>query len=191
MLNLASETAPGWVDRIWPHIDTLLVDHAHCEKKAAGSAVNLMFRYPHIDAILNPLSAIAREELEHFDLVLDVIRARGIRFARLEPSPYAGRLHKALRPGDPGRLIDSLLICALIEARSCERMKLLAEGLPDPGLAAFYGDLLESEARHFSTYVHMAEALAPRADIQARLRELAVHEAAVIADAPDEPRMHN
>ncbi|MEZ4317688.1 MAG: tRNA-(ms[2]io[6]A)-hydroxylase [Myxococcota bacterium] len=190
MLRLASDTPVGWVGRMVPHLDVILVDHAHCEKKAASTAINLMFRYPHLDVLLKPLSALAREELTHFEAVLDVLTARGVRFHRLRPSGYAGRLREKVRQGETEALIDTLLCCALIEARSCERMKLLSEHLPEPDLASFYADLLESEARHFSTYLHMAEALAPREDVQGRLTELADHEAAVLDEAPDEPRLH-
>lgn len=191
MLNLASETDPKWAQRMEAHVPTLLIDHAHCEKKAAGTALNLMFRYPHLGELLRPLSALAREELEHFDAVLDRMEERGVEFGRIEPSPYAGKLRKALRKGEPEALIDTLLCCALIEARSCERMKLLAEGLSDASLATFYASLLESEARHFAVYLRMAETLVPREDVQHRLNELAVVEAEVLSTMPTTPRMHN
>jgi len=191
MLNLASETDPAWVQGLLPHLDVLLIDHAHCEKKAAGSAIQLMFRYPHIEALLRPLSALAREELEHFDLVLDLLADRGVAFGRLAPSPYAAGLRKAVRTGEPERLVDTLLCSALIEARSCERMKLLAEHLPDSELAAFYGSLLESEARHHALFLQLAEQLVPREVVRHRLAELAVHEAEVLAGVDDTPRMHS
>lgn len=189
MLNLASETPAAWVDTVLPVLDTVLLDHAHCEKKAASTAMALLFRYADEPALMRPLSELAREELRHFEAMLDILEARGVPFERQVPSTYAKRLHGAIRKG-PDHLVDTLLVCALIEARSCERMKLLSEGLPEPELAAFYGDLLASEARHFSTYVRLAERYRPRDEVAARLGELAAHEAAVITDGPPEERLH-
>lgn len=190
MLSLASETPPTWLPRVLPDLAELLVDHAHCEKKAASTALALLFKYPERAELLRPLSELAREELRHFEAVLDLLAARDIAFRRLVPSAYAKRLRKAVRTTEPECLIDTLLCCALIEARSCERMKLLSEGLPDAELARFYGELLASEARHFAIYLEMAETLAPRAAIKARLDELASHEALAISGAPPLPRMH-
>jgi tRNA-(ms[2]io[6]A)-hydroxylase len=168
----------------------LLVDHAHCEKKAAGMAVNLVFRYAQYDALLEPLSRLAREELVHFEQVLALLRARGERFRILRPSPYAGRLRRATRTHEPARLLDTLLCGALIEARSCERFALLAEAAPDPKLRDLYACLLASEARHHGVYLKLAEGIAPAPEVGARLEELAGHEARVLAEVPPLPRMH-
>ncbi|MCA9572894.1 MAG: tRNA-(ms[2]io[6]A)-hydroxylase [Myxococcales bacterium] len=189
MLSLRSETPVAWVGSVLPVLDEVLVDHAHCEKKAASTALGLLFRYADHEVVLRPLSELAREELRHFESLLDILEARGIRFERQIPSRYAGRLHEAVRRG-PHHLLDTLIVCALIEARSCERMKLLAENLEDDELAGFYADLLASEARHFSTYLHLAEHFEPREVVQARLAELAAHEADVLATGPQEPRLH-
>ncbi len=195
MLNLASETDERWLDLVLPHLDVLLLDHAHCEKKAASTAVGLIFRYPEYPQLALPLSELAREELEHFELVVKLMRERGQEFRRLRPSPYAARLLEGTRGQEPHRLLDTLLCCALIEARSCERMKLLSERLPDidAELAELYGSLLASEARHHRSYVDLARAceLADEATIKRRLAELAEHEARVLAEAPSIPRMHN
>lgn len=191
MLHLASDTPRAWVDEAEHHIDLLLLDHAHCEKKAASTAINMMFRYADKPRLVRAMTALAQEELEHFDQVLDIIEARGGQFARLEPSPYAGRLMSAVRRDEPNRLVDTLLCCALIEARSCERMKQLADHLSDPELAQTYADLLACEARHFQTYVDLALETAPEADVRARLKELAAHEASVLAKAPQAFRMHS
>jgi tRNA 2-(methylsulfanyl)-N6-isopentenyladenosine37 hydroxylase len=191
VLNLAAPTAPGWATRMRAQLDDVLVDHAHCEKKAASTAVSLLFRYPERTTLLAPLAALAREELTHFEQVLAVLAARGLAFHRQVPSPYAAALTKAIDPQEPARLVDTLLCMALIEARSCERMKLLADALADdPLLASLYGGLLASEARHHHAYVALAEALAPAATVRARLRELAVHEAAVLAATPPMARLH-
>lgn len=190
MLNLAAPTDPAWLGRVRANLDELLVDHAHCEKKAASTAVSLLFRYPERPALSAALSAIAREELTHFEQMLAVLASRGVVLGHQRPSPYAGRLLEAVRREEPARLVDTLLCLALIEARSCERMKLLAEGLDDAALVQLYTGLLASEARHHHTYVELAETLVPAAEVRARLRELAQHEATVIADAPPWARMH-
>lgn len=190
VLRLASSTPSAWVALAQARIAETLVDHAHCEKRAASTALGLVFRHADHADLLEPLSRLAREELEHFELVLALLRRRGIAFARVAPPPYAARLHAAVRGREPARLLDTLLCCALIEARSCERTGLLADGLEDAELAAFYRDLLAAEARHHASYLEMALEVAPRAAVMGRLRELARHEAAVLADAPQGPRLH-
>jgi len=172
-------------------MDTLLLDHAHCEKKAASTAINLIFRYQDRASLMRPLSELAREELRHFEAVLDLLEERGLPFCPLEPSAYARRLHGQVRRAEPERLLDTLLCCALIEARSCERMKLLSERLPDPQLAAFYGELLASEARHFTMYCDLAGELCGHEAARARLPQLAAHEAEVLRTAVVEPRLHS
>lgn len=190
MLGLAAPTSPAWLARALAHLDEVLVDHAHCEKKAASTAVSLLFRYPERHALLPVLSALAREELAHFEQMLVLLARRGTPYGRLTPSPYATELLAAVRGDEPERLLDTLLCLALIEARSCERMKLLAEAVDDEELGAFYRGLLASEARHHHRYVELATTVAPEATVRARLRELAAHEAAVLAAAPPLPRMH-
>ena len=191
MLRLKSETDPRWADRALAALDELLVDHAHCEKKAASMALTLMFRYPERSELLRPLSALAREELEHFEQVLAHIEARGRRFRKIGTGGYAARLLKVVRSGEPARLLDTLLCCAVIEARSCERMKLLAENLEDPKLAGLYRSLLASEARHHHGYVEMAMERFGRDVARARLAELAAHEAEVLATPGPVLRMHS
>jgi tRNA 2-(methylsulfanyl)-N6-isopentenyladenosine37 hydroxylase len=193
MLHLASTTPPEWAPRVLADLDTILLDHAHLEKKAAQMALTLLYRYPDQPALLRPLSELAREELEHFEQVLGHLEARGHRFGKLYPAPYASRLMSAVRRDEPNRLLDTLLVCALIEARSCERMTRLAQALGDePALEAFYRGLLASEARHHALYVDLACQIFDDAVVRPRLAELATHEAAVLAQAPtDEPRLHN
>jgi tRNA-(ms[2]io[6]A)-hydroxylase len=193
MLSLASQTDPAWARRASENVDEVLLDHAHCEKKAASTAINLIFRYPNYPGLMIPLSELAREELEHFEQVVSLIRKRGLEFVRQKPSPYAGRLLAEVRTFEPMRLLDMLLCCSLIEARSCERMQLLAEELTDPDLRELYKGLLACEARHHATYVDLARdlELVPEDELRARLTELAQHEARVLEAAPDVPRMHN
>lgn len=192
MLNLASDTEPGWVQRAESRLDHLLLDHAHCEKKAASTAINLIFRYQMRPELVRPLSELAREELEHFERMLDILEERDIAFEILQPSPYAGQLMKLVRRGEPDRLLDTLLVLSLIEARSCERMKRLSEELEDAELRVLYKDLLASEARHHHGYVDLAIGYFGREVTLPRLKELAAEEARILVEGPrDVVRMHN
>jgi len=190
VLKLASETSPAWTTRALEQLDEILLDHAHCEKKAAGVALTLLFQYPERASFQAPLAALAREELAHFEAMLGVLAARGIAFRRQRPSAYAGRLRSAVAAREPERLLDTLLCSALIEARSCERLGLLAEAVADPELARFYASLRAAEARHHGLYVELACELAPRERVAARLAELAAHEARALAEGPALPRLH-
>lgn len=189
MLRLAASTPLSWASVQKKNLAEVLLDHAHCEKKAASTALALLFRYQHLTDLVRPLSEIAREELEHFEQCLTVLKEHDVAFVRQKQSPYAARLRAACRDSEPERLLDTLLCCALIEARSCERMKLLADELDEP-LATFYRELLASEARHFTTYVAMARRHFDHEMVDARLDELAVHEAQVISQPPHLPRLH-
>jgi tRNA-(ms[2]io[6]A)-hydroxylase len=191
MLSLHAATEGRWLDQVTPHLDELLIDHAHCEKKAAGVAMNLIFTYvEHVEVCL-VLSAIVQEELDHFRMVLDLLERRGIAFRRLRPSRYGERLQALVRKEEPGKAADRFLVASLIEARSCERFGLLRDRLADRELAAFFGGLFESEARHHSTYVRLARLLAPHEDVPRRLAELAEAEARIIGEGDDVPRMHS
>lgn len=192
MRLIASRSEPGWAAYALAHLDEVLVDHGHLERKAAGTAVRLLFQYPDRAALQAPLSALAREELAHFEGVLEQLARRGVAFGRQQPSSYAGRLRAEARSRDPERLIDTLLCCALIESRSCERLGLLAEALArvDPELAHFYRGLERAEARHQNVYVELAETVAPAGEVRERLAQLARHEAAVVAALPRAPRLH-
>jgi tRNA-(ms[2]io[6]A)-hydroxylase len=191
MLNLASKTDPSWVESALSDLDELLLDHAHCERKAAGMALRLMFRYPDQPFLHDPLSRLAREELAHYEEVLRAMAVRGGSMRRQRPSPYAGRLYHCVRSAEPERLLDTLLACALIEARSCERFQLLADAVDDPKLSALYHGLLASEARHHGSYLELAVQASDGDSAQARLRELAQREAEIIADPTPMVRMHS
>ncbi|HWA99551.1 MAG TPA: tRNA-(ms[2]io[6]A)-hydroxylase, partial [Pirellulales bacterium] len=160
MLSLKSATLPRWITQVNENLEEVLIDHAHCEKKAAGVAMNLIVAYVDQVDLVRECSAIVTEELDHFRQVIDLCLERGIRFRRLKPSNYAGQLHALVRKQEPGRAVDRLLVAGLIEARSCERFALLREGVRDPQLAEFYGSLFESEARHHGTYVKLAKLFA-------------------------------
>lgn len=191
MLSLKSATSPRWLEQILGCVEELLLDHAHCEKKAASTAMNLIFSYVDRVDLVRDLSEIVVEELDHFRQAIALVEARGIRFRRLKPSAYGSRLGETIRKNEPGRAVDRLLVAGLIEARSCERFSLLVEHLPDRPLAEFYRSLFESEARHHSTYVRLAKLFAPDAAVDARLDELAAAEAQIIARGDVLPRMHS
>ncbi len=123
MLSLKSSTAPWWLDTVEENLADILIDHAHCEKKAAGTAMNLIFAYVDKVELVRELSAIVNEELEHFGQVLDLIESRGLRFRRLTPSSYGRQLNDLVRKQEPGKAVDRLLVAGLIEARSCERSR--------------------------------------------------------------------
>jgi tRNA-(ms[2]io[6]A)-hydroxylase len=191
MLNLHSPTPERWLRQVSANLEELLIDHAHCEKKAAGTAMNLLFAYVENAELCRAMTEIVQEELSHFHLVMDLLGRRGIRFRRIRPSQYADRLRTLIRKLEPGRAVDRLLVAALIEARSCERFGLLRDRLPDAELATFYGGLFESEARHHSTYVRLAKDFAAEAAVRQRLEELAAAEARVIAEGEEAPRVHS
>ena len=155
---LPCETPDSWIAVATrpENLSLLLTDHAHCEKKAASTAMTLMFRYVDRPDLLNKMSRLAREELIHFEQVLAIMQDRGMEYGHLTSSRYAGGMRKHVRTSEPGRLIDTLIIGALIEARSCERFAKLAPFLDEP-LAKFYRSLLKSEARHYQDYLFLAQ----------------------------------
>lgn len=153
---LPCRTPQAWIDNALVNQDLLLIDHAHCEKKAASTALSLMYRYVDNPDLLHKMSRLAREELRHFEQVLALITARGLNYCHLTPARYAAGLRVAVRTTDPDRLVDLLVIGAIIEARSCERFAALAPYL-DAELAGFYNGLLKSESRHYRDYLALAE----------------------------------
>lgn len=196
MLNLESVTSGRWLAEVDRGLDEILIDHAHCEKKAAGTAMNLLFAYVDQVELAREMTGIVREELEHFHMVLDLLERRGIPFRKLSPSGYGRKLNDLVRRQEPWKAVDRLLVAGIIEARSCERFDLLAHRFAsgssaDPELAAFYGGLFESEARHHSTYVRLARLFAPEDAVRDRLRELAAAEAGILAEGEPLPRMHS
>ena len=168
-----------------------MLDHSHCELKAANNALNLIFRYPSYPKLIEYLTAIAKEELEHFSQVNKILADRQIAPAPLAPPPYAAGLKKQIRSNGPERLLDSLLVGCLIEARSHERLGLLGAHLPDPKLAAFYRSLMASEARHYGVYWVLADAMVERSVLTQRLEELAAVESEILARLHPQPRIHS
>ena len=191
MLSLQSASDARWLAQVDAHLDDILIDHAHCEKKAAGVAMNLLFSYVDHVPLARAMTEIVNEELAHFQLVLDLLERRGIPFRKLSPSSYGQRLHALVRKEEPARAIDRLLVAGLIEARSCERFAVLRDHVADAELREFYGSLFESEARHHATYVRLACDVAPEETVRERLHWLAAQEAAIIAQGDPVARMHS
>lgn len=193
MLHLQSESTARWLMQVDQSLPELLIDHAHCERKAASTAMNLMNAYTEDRELCSEMTRIVQEELEHFHQVLGWLDRRGIIYRRLPPGPYGRRLNALVRQNEPQRAIDRLLIASLIEARSCERFHLLADRVRsrDSDLADFYAGLFESEARHHTTYVRLAENYGSRADVRERLDQLSREESRVINEGSELPRMHS
>ena len=191
MLSLQSPSSARWLRQVDAGLNEILVDHAHCEKKAAGVAMNLLFSYVDHVPLARAMTEIVNEELEHFRLVLDLLDRRGVPFRKLSPSSYGQRLHELIRRAEPDRGVDRLLVAGLIEARSCERFSLLAEHVDDAELRDFYRSLFESEARHHSPYVRLACDFASEEVVRDRLHTLAAAEAGIIAHGDPRPRMHS
>ena len=190
---LLSPTPAAWVDHAVGHWHELLVDHANCEKKAASTALALMFAYPEDRKLAAALSRLAREELRHFEQVQRMMETLDVPYLRMKPGRYGAGLRATMRTADPGRKLDLLLIGALIEARSAERFRLLAPRLQRP-LADFYATLERSEARHFELYLNLAHELdtsSGKAESARRLESIASREAE-LATSPDEAfRFHS
>lgn len=187
---LSCPTPQAWIDWALENLDILLIDHANCEKKAASTAVHLMYRYVEHHHLLNKMSRLAREELRHFEQVIALMKRRGVAYPQITASRYAGKLHKEVRNEEPGRLLDTLLLGAIIEARSCERFARLVPVL-DEELAEFYGSLLKSESRHFLDYLTLAEGLGDASEIEDRLSTLLARERELIETVDKEFRFHS
>lgn len=186
------ETPDEWIAVACNRIPELLLDHANCELRAASTALGFLYRYPDRANFAQHMSRLAREELKHFEQVRSILQDRDVPFERLAASRYAGGLHDVVRYQEPYKLLDLLLVGALIEARSCERFAKLAPHLP-AGLGKFYSGLLASEARHFKHYIGFARSECGVGDdeIEERLAELRQLEAKLITDPDPQFRFHS
>jgi tRNA-(ms[2]io[6]A)-hydroxylase len=188
---LQQPTNSAWVEQALANLNTILLDHSHCERKAAGVALNLMFRYPSSEKLVRMLTAIAQEELEHFEQVNQILERRNIPLAPLAPPPYGASLNKQIRREEPDRMLDALLVSGLIEARSHERLGLLATHCEDQELAKFYRALMASEARHYGVYWTLADTYFERSLITQRLEELGAIESQILSTLYPQPRIHS
>jgi tRNA-(ms[2]io[6]A)-hydroxylase len=190
---LRSSTTEGWFARSTADLTALLSDHLHCERKAAENALALVRRYPHRGTSVDALARLAHEETSHVIQVAALLAERGLALRADTPNRYTRALLDEVRGVEPARLLDALLVAALIEARSHERLGLLARGFAASGegeLAGFYAALAGAEERHAETFLELARPLVPEPEYRARLDELAEREAAILAALPHASRVH-
>lgn len=184
MLGLKLPTDPRWTDIAQKNIEEILIDHAYCEQKAASSAISLIIQYPEKTKLVDTLTEIVAEEWSHFERVLTELKKRGLQLGHARRDVYVTELLKLERKGGDAdwRLLDKLLVCAIIEARSCERFRLLSQEISDTELRKFYYELMISEAGHYTTFVDLAKEYRPAEEVRQRLNELLEAEAQIIAD---------
>lgn len=189
---VGAPTPSAWIDEATNRLPELLLDHANCELKAASSALAIIYRYPEFDDLVWRMSRLAREELRHFEQVRQLLRNKAISFQRLSASRYASTMHDAVRRQEPARLLDTLVVGALIEARSCERFAALIPHLPGD-VAKFYRGLLAAEARHFEQYLHFARSScdADEKELLQRAAELRTIENEMISTPDTQFRFHS
>jgi tRNA-(ms[2]io[6]A)-hydroxylase len=190
MLNLRVATAKGWLDTVLADFDSFLLDHAACERKAAATGMSFVVRYPDRLPLLEPMIAFAREELEHFHRVYRVIAARGLRLLPDTRDEYVNRLRLQVRSGGDALLLDRLLVAGVVEARGCERLRLVAEAPLDAQLSELYEDLGRAEARHHALFFRLARELFDESEVRSRADELLDFEAQLIKELPLRAAVH-
>ena len=186
ILRLQLPTDPRWANKVEENLEDILSDHAWCEQKAATNAIMLIINNAEKEDLVTAMTEISIEEMQHFQMVHDIIKERGYEFLRERKDDYVNDLMKFLKKSSDGSresgLIERLLFAAMIEARSCERFKVLSENLKDEKLAQFYRDLMESEAAHYTTFINLARKYAGNIDVESRWKAWLEHEAQIIAN---------
>jgi tRNA-(ms[2]io[6]A)-hydroxylase len=193
ILRLKLPTDPRWVNIAEKNIGEILIDHAYCEQKAASNGISLIVKYPDKLKLVEEMTALVAEEWSHFERVMEELKKRGYTLGPNRNDEYVAELTKHIRKGDTRerQLMDKLLVSALVEARSCERFKLLWKNIPDPELQKFYYELMVSEAGHYTSFVKLAKEYMPAEVVEARFQELLKAEAEIIANLEPRPdRMH-
>jgi tRNA 2-(methylsulfanyl)-N6-isopentenyladenosine37 hydroxylase len=190
MIELRLPTRAEWLSVVLSDFDGFLVDHAACERKASATGMAFVVRYPDRPALVDPMIAFAREELEHFHRVYRLCAERGLQLGSDDKDPYLAELLALARTGRDHRLLDRLLIAGIVEARGCERFGLLADGMPEGALREFYRDITRAEARHQGLFVRLAREYFAGPAIAARLAELLDREAAIVDALPLRPALH-
>ena len=192
MLGLKLATDPRWVELVEQDLGAILSDHAWCEQKAASNAISMIVRYPENLLLVQDLTRIAQEEITHFGMVVDRIKERGLTLEPERKDHYVNQLLTFVRKdgSKEERLVDRLLFSAMIEARSCERFKMLSERMGDEELRSFYRELMISEAGHYTTFIGFARLAGENIDVDARWQEFLAFEADLIARYGRKPTMH-
>lgn len=193
MLHLKLDTDPRWVkNAVEDNIEQILTDHAYCELKAASTAAAYIVRYPEKVEMVEKMIALSREEMAHFDLVHKEIQRRGFELGPQVKDEYVGLLLKFIRKGEgeERKFVDHMLFAAMIEARSCERFKVISDHITDQPLAAFYMDLMASEARHFTMFLKLAKTYVDEKTVDLRWEQWLEYEKGVIAQFGTEERIH-
>jgi len=182
MLHLKLATDPRWVDIVESNIEEILIDHAWCEQKAATNAITIITLNSEYPDLVTELLELAKEELEHFEMVHEIIKKRGFKLGRERKDSYVNELYKFMNKGGSrlNSMVDRLLFSAMIEARSCERFKLLSKEINDPELSKFYHDLMISEAGHYTTFISFARKYGKDIDVDSRWKELVEFEGELI-----------
>jgi tRNA 2-(methylsulfanyl)-N6-isopentenyladenosine37 hydroxylase len=190
MLRLKCDSSDAWVDVALSNIGPILIDHVHCERKAAAMAVSLITRYPHCGVMVDRMALLAQEEMEHFSRVLTLARDMGFELNRDKGDVYVNQLLKHVRKNEPLRMMDNLLCAAIIEARSCERFLRLSKALPEGPIQEMYADLIASEAGHYTLFLSLARMYFIPADVNARFDELLDLERDIVLALPADAKMH-
>ncbi|MBK7851098.1 MAG: tRNA-(ms[2]io[6]A)-hydroxylase [Bacteroidetes bacterium] len=192
MLGLKLPTDPRWVNIVETNISEILTDHAYCEQKAATNAINIVIQFPEYPDLVDALLELAREELQHFQLVHKKIIERGYALGKERRDEYVFELNNFIRKGHTKNivLVDKLLFSALVEARSCERFKVLSDNISDPDLKEFYRDLMISEANHYTLFLGFAKKYADGVDVDQRWKEYLEYEAGIIAKYGKKETIH-
>lgn len=192
MLGLKLPTDPRWARAAEMHLSEILTDHAYCEQKAASTAISLVVTYPELSDLVTEMAALAREEMSHFEMVHKRIVERGLTLGRERKDEYVAAVTKFFAPhGDRmKRLVHRLLLAALIEARSCERFRVLSESVQDEELAQFYARLMASEANHYTMFLKFARKYGQRDEVDRLWKELLAYEAQVVSSFTNPERVH-
>lgn len=193
VLGLELPTDPRWVNIAEKQIEDILIDHAYCEQKAASSCISLIVSYPEKEELVEMLTPVVAEEWSHFERVIDELKKRGFKLGKQRKDEYVNQLNRIIKKGGSReqQLVEKLLINALIEARSCERFRLLWKNIADPSLQKFYYELMVSEAGHYKNFIHLAKKYRPAGEVEKRWKEILAAEADIVKNlAPRGDRMH-
>jgi tRNA-(ms[2]io[6]A)-hydroxylase len=191
MLCLKNNTNPAWIDIAVQNMEAIMIDHAHCERKAASNGISMILRYPEKAELVKAMIDLVDEEMEHFRYVFQELQSRGITMTRVKGDVYAQKLSENIRKQEPEKLLDLLLVDALIEARSCERFLLLSKSpMVSDDLQKFYHQLFASEAGHYRTFTDIARLYFPAETVKSRLEELAEIEAGIVSNLSNLPFIH-